>query len=38
MEVATSQIDPKEWQELQASLNQMHDEAKAMVRRQMGLS
>jgi hypothetical protein len=38
MEVATSQIDPKEWHELQASLNQMHDEAKAMMRRQMGLS
>jgi hypothetical protein len=38
MEASTGQIDLQEWQELQATLDQMHDEAKAMVRRQMGLS
>jgi hypothetical protein len=38
VEAAASEIDPKEWQQLQASLDEMHDEAKIMVRRQMGLT
>jgi hypothetical protein len=38
VEESATQVDQKDWEEMQSTLDVMHNEAKEQVRREMGLS